>query len=114
MGRWETRCSLVPWWLPDSDLCEANGGEVELERHLVVDGHRETHLGLHVWGQADDAPSLGILAIRCQREGSHDVPLTLSIPETPIVFEHRDAYVMVQSNPRRPHGYGAVRDTGED
>jgi hypothetical protein len=103
VGRFKTRFSSVPWWLPDSDLRTANHGEAELRRDLVRNGKPERQLGLHVWGQADAAPSLGVIALRCERHGERLVPLTLSIAETPIMFERKPVAVLVtlQSNPRR-------------
>ena len=94
MGRDEARVSLVPWWLPDSDLREANGGDPELSRDTLRNGKPEKHLGFHVWGQADHAPSLGLIAIRCKRRGAEATePLTICIPDTPIVFERRPVAV---------------------
>lgn len=50
MGTWPDRYSQVPWWLPDSDLREANNGDVDMERHVLINGRREWHVGLQVWG----------------------------------------------------------------
>lgn len=90
MGCHRERLSLVPWWLPDSDLREANDGEAELVRDLVRNGKPERQFGLQVFGQATAPPSLGLIAIRCQRRGGTVTPLTLSIPETPMVVEARE------------------------
>lgn len=99
MGRHDPRYSLVPWWLPDSDLREANGGELELERSTLRNGKPEKHIGMHVWGQADDAPSLGMIAIRGKRKGSElTEPLTICIPETPIVIERKPSMDMALLN----------------
>lgn len=100
---------MVPWWLPDSDLREANGGEPELERSTVREGTPEKHFGLNVWGQADDPPCLGVIAIRCERAGATVVPLQMCIADTtPIKVEHKPAMnLSLLSNPRR------VTDDGE-
>lgn len=100
MGRWPTRVSLVPWWLPDTDLAEAVAGE--FKRDIVRNGKPERQVALHVVGQFPSAPSLGLIAVRCSRKGGGPVvPLTLSIPDTPG-FDIRTA------GPRR------LRYEGED
>lgn len=89
MARHTTFYSLVPWWLPDSDLRPANNGEFELSRDLQRNGKPEKQIGLHVWGQSDHPPSLGMIALRCERHGEQLIPLTLQIPETPMVTERK-------------------------
>lgn len=115
--RWATHYSLVPWWLPDSDLVPVNDGEPECYRDIRVKGVPEREMVLHVVGQADDHPTLGVIAVRCERMYGTDrvIPLGLSIPDTPIVFteERRLELAAVQSNPRRAHGYGVTRDEEE-
>jgi hypothetical protein len=108
MGRFDSRYAIVPWgWLLPSDVCEANNGEPELQRDCRIEGHQERQYGLHVWGQSEPCPpSLGIIALRCEvRSGGVIVPMTLSIPDTPIVFERRapqsPVLMLAQSNPRR-------------
>lgn len=96
MGRYAAFFSTVPWWLPDSDLREADGGEPALRRDLLVNGKAERHFGLHVWGQVEPCPpSLGLVAVRCERQGSTVIPISLSIPDTPITIETRRAPALV-------------------
>lgn len=92
MGRHPTRYSLVPWWLPDSDLVAV--GDPELVRDLA--GERQ--VALHVRGSAPGV-TLGLVAMRCARDGARLVPLTISLPESPIVVEAPP--LRLHSNPRR-------------
>ena len=67
---------------------------------LLRDTATERQFGLVVRGQAVyKPPVLGLIAIRCARHGEHVVPLTLSIPETPVVDAPRE--VPMQSYVRR-------------
>lgn len=92
--RHPARYTLVPWQILDSDLVEQ--GEPELVRDL----HQERQLGLHVLGSC--GVSLGLIAIRCERKGETLTPLTLSIPETPIVIEPKPPVMnMARLNPKR-------------
>lgn len=78
--RWRDRVPLVSWSdIAPSDLHEQGDPE------LVRDCYRERHLGLHVLGTY--GISLGLLAIRCERRGADEIPLTLSIAETPPVID---------------------------
>jgi len=94
MGRLQTRYSRVPWWLPDSDLCEQ--GEPEWVRDCL----HERQIGMHVLA-SDGRTSLGVLALRCLRRGDSLTPLSLVIAETPAV----EAPVPVRQRwaPRRRH-----------
>lgn len=83
MARTDAARSYVPWWLERSDLNEANGGDPEFTRDLQVNGHAEKHFGLVVTGQINWSVVLGMIAIRCEREGTTMRPISLSIPDTP-------------------------------
>lgn len=95
MGCHPVRVPLVPWSdIEPSDLCEANGGDLEMYRDTRVGPVAERQLAMVVVGQFDRGIALGLIAVRCERHGGRLIPLSLQIPETPIV-------VNVQSNPRR-------------
>lgn len=98
MARRYTTC---PWNLPDSDLVPQ--GDPELVRDL----HQERQLALHVLGT--HGVSLGLIALRCERHGELLTPLSLCIPDTPIVTMPAPAPAMnlaLLSNPRRIVDYG--------
>lgn len=104
---WQVFYSLVPWWLPDTDLVEADNGELAYTRDLrTITGRAERHLAMPVVGQYDRGCFLGLIAIRCERRGSSLVPMACAIPETPIVE------VRAPRNPYRFHGYGYAEDDG--
>lgn len=110
--------SCVPWLIADSDLNEANDGEVEYYRDLLVQGQSERHIGLLVTGQFDPSLVLGMVAIRCARQGATLIPLALAIPETPVAIEappKRPALdVTLLSAPVRKRVTEDRRDYGHD
>ena len=77
--------SYVPWWLPHSDVNPADDGELALCSDVRIDGMAQRLLAMAVVGQADRSLVLGLIAVRCERSRGELIPLTLSIPETPIV-----------------------------
>lgn len=89
LRHWTKLWSRVPWEIPESDLCEANRGELELYRDLSINGRPQRQIAMHVTGSVNPHLSLGLIAVRCERRGDHLIPLTLSIPETPIVVGSR-------------------------
>lgn len=112
MRNWDIRVPNVPWSVIEaSDLCEANKGQgPELVRDVYGAKH-ERHLGINVVGQYDPYLSLGLIAVRCERQGSALVPIGLAIAETPPFIDTRQpALACVQSNPKRyperPPDYG--------
>lgn len=95
----QRRWSRVPWWLPDSDLWPANDGKAELTRDCrTPEGQPQRHLALHVTQQYRPGQTLGLVALRCERRGERLIPVTLSIPESPIILPSVTDW---QSNPRR-------------
>lgn len=96
---WATRHPVVPWdVIAPADCREANHGEVELYRDTQIHGRAYRQIGMHVVGSYDPALSLGLICLRCERRGDTLIPLTLSIPETPIVLREP---APVQRNPVR-------------
>ena len=53
-----------------------------LVRDVSLPSRKERQFALHVIGSLNPRLSLGLVAIRCQREPGGIVPLTLSIPDT--------------------------------
>ena len=82
---WSRHYSRVPWEIPDSDLCEANRGELEMYRDCRINGQAQRQLAMHVTGSVNPSLSLGLVAVRCERIGDSLIPRTLSIPDTPSV-----------------------------
>jgi hypothetical protein len=83
---WPDRVPLVPWGdMEPSDCREANSGDIELTRDIHVNGRAFRQIGMHVIGQYDNSLSLGLICLRCERKGETLIPLSLSIPETPVV-----------------------------
>lgn len=92
------RWSLVPWWLPNSDLWPANR-KLDLSRDCrTLEGQPQRHLALYVTQQHRPGQMLGLLAIRCERRGERITPISLSIPESAIIVPPVTEW---QSNPRR-------------
>lgn len=80
--------SLVPWQIAHSDLVPANAGKLEFTRDLVLHGIAQKQIAVFVTGQY--APSLGLMAIRCERRmgptGEELTPIGMALPdETPFV-----------------------------
>jgi hypothetical protein len=73
--------SLVPWWLPHSDVNPA--GAAFLARDTITNGQPQKQLAFHVAGQF--ISSLGVIAIRCERrqyaDGEHLFPIGIAIPD---------------------------------
>ena len=81
------RFPLVPWGdISVSDLREA--GPPELQRDIRTFGTAEKHLCLLVKGQY--VPTLGMIAVRCERHSGWLLPLTLAIVDTTAVIEDED------------------------
>lgn len=59
---------------------------------LVLDHAPERQIAMHVTGSVHPSLSLGMVAVRCERRGEQLIPLTLSIPETPIVVRGQRPY----------------------
>lgn len=82
VASWPPR-SLCPWWLPDSDLVPANLGKLEFTRDLVLRGVAQKQIALFVTGQY--VPSLGLMAIRCERRmgatGEELIPIGMALPD---------------------------------
>ena len=81
MTGYRYRYAVAPWRLADvaqHDL-EPAGGEYRRDHH--ESGRAERHFALPIVGQAGivEGPSLGLLAVRCARQGVLVWPLTLSI-----------------------------------
>ncbi len=100
MGCHPVRVPLVPWSdIEPSDLCEANGGELEMYRDTRIGSVAERQIGMVVVGQFNRGIALGLIAVRCERQGAKLIPLSLQIPETPIAISPRES--ALHSNPRR-------------
>lgn len=112
---WESRYPLVPWSdVEPSDLREANEGDLELVRDLLIEGQAERHIGMLCVGQYDRSMALGLIAIRCERHGAQLVPLTCAIPETPTAVVRQPVSAPVQSNPvRRSYRDDVIGDFSE-
>ena len=96
--------SSVPWLIPHEDINPADDGELSYVRDVRVAGCVERQLAMVVTGQYDRSLCLGLVALRCEKHGDAVVPLTLSIPDTPIASmpERKPAMnVALLSNPRR-------------
>ena len=92
--------SSVPWLIEDSDLNPA--GEPELTRHLVG----EKQIGLVVQGQF--ISNIGYIVMRMERVRGEWIPVSILLPDDPVLTITSDVEP-AQSNPRRePHGYGSV------
>lgn len=79
-----TRYPAVPWGTVEPcDLDVAQSGLYS--RDVRFSGVRERQYALHVVGSVHRGLSLGLVAIRCARDVSGVVPLTLSIPDAPEV-----------------------------
>lgn len=119
--RHEPITSEVPWWLPNTDLCAADDGELWFRRDVrVVDdegSHLERHVAFQVVGQYNRGSAIGLLAISMRRRIEADgkttvIPLGIAIPETAVI--PRDASLaheqmtLLSGGPRRQHGYGHV------
>ena len=77
-----TRYARVPWsWIAPSDLREA--GPPELTRDIRKFGRAERHLCLAIKGEY--VPTLGMVAIRCERHSGWELPLSLAIVDTAAV-----------------------------
>jgi hypothetical protein len=66
-----------------SDVRESQAGL--WSRDCRAYGVAERQYALHVIGSYDPSLSLGLVAIRCRRTGELITPLTLSIPDAPLV-----------------------------
>lgn len=109
MGRcWSRHWSRVPWWLPDSDLVEADDGKLGYTRDVRINGKPERQIAMHVVGQFSPVCVLGLLAVRCEWEGGRLVPMTCAIPDTVAVGVVTDPVFV--SNPRRSPGDGADKE----
>ena len=75
LRHWTRFWSKIPWSLPDSDLCEANRGELELYRDCQINGRPQRQIAMHVVGSCNPNLSLGLVAIRCERHGDGTEPL---------------------------------------
>lgn len=75
--------SMVPWFIEDADVNPAESGL--FSRDLSLDGQAQRHFGLPVLGQFDASLSLGMVAIRCERNKGVIVPLALALVDTPPV-----------------------------
>jgi hypothetical protein len=74
-----------PWCILESDLCPANHGKPEFTRDVrTPEGQPQRHLALHVTQQFHPGASLGLVALRCERRGTKLIPISLSIPDSPI------------------------------
>lgn len=75
------RYTLVPWGdVEPSDVREATAGYWQRDTRNY--GVCQRHVALNVIGSYDHSLSLGMVAIRCHRQGAWIEPLTLSIPDT--------------------------------
>lgn len=107
---WPERVPNVQWdVIEPSDLREANNAELELYRDTQVNGHAERQIGMHVLGTYDPSLSLGLVCLRCERHGDTLIPLTMCIPETPMVTPSAEMFAQVQQSPRR-HPYRTDAD----
>lgn len=71
-----------------NDLHVAMSGS--FHRDTLLYGQSGRQVALHVIGQYDRSLSIGLIALRCERRGEQTIPLTLSIPETPMVLAQAD------------------------
>jgi len=97
----------VPWWLPDTDLCEADEGELSFRRDTTRRGRAECQIAMHVVGQFDRRLNLGLVALRCERRGAQLVPMTLSIPEDTLMLATSDL-------PQKYWWLGGAKEEDED
>lgn len=74
--------SLVPWWLSNTDINPAGKG---FERDTITQGQPQRQLAFHVTGQY--VPSLGLIAIRCERRGETLTPIGMALSDdAPLVI----------------------------